>query len=211
MPDKIMTKRFRLPITVERRAEIGHDLASTLNRIDLVESQKKQAADGYKAELELLDQKARRLRVDIDEAKADFDIEVFIEQDFNANAILYRRLLRDTVNSEALPDDQQKGEVLEERAMTAEEREAAAQMPLGEVRDVTEKYTSEDEAAEVRTCTKCGCTEENACAGGCAWVGEPGSRFAELCTACLPRLSKKDRKMAEAAMAGQGEAGGARA
>ena len=136
MPEKIITKRFRLPITVERRAEIGHDLASTLNRIDSVESQKKQAADGYKAELELLDQKARRLRFDIDEERADFDIEVFIEQDFNANAIRYRRLLRDTVNSGALPDDQQKGEVLEERAMTAEEREAAAQMPLGPIVDV---------------------------------------------------------------------------
>jgi hypothetical protein len=66
----------------------------------------------------------------------DADLEVFIEHDFDANAIRYRRILRDTVNSEPLPDDQQKGEVIEERAMTAEEREKAAQMPLGEMRDV---------------------------------------------------------------------------
>jgi hypothetical protein len=36
--------------------------------------------------------------------------------------------------------------------------------------------------AFARTCRVCGCTDEAACPGGCAWVpGEP-----DLCTACLP-------------------------
>lgn len=31
-----------------------------------------------------------------------------------------------------------------------------------------------------RACRRCGCTEKNACPGGCSWVGQ-----ADICTACL--------------------------
>ena len=31
----------------------------------------------------------------------------------------------------------------------------------------------------VRTCRECGCTDDEACLGGCGWVGED-----DLCTSC---------------------------
>jgi len=34
----------------------------------------------------------------------------------------------------------------------------------------------------VRACRVCGCTESNACRGGCWWVGR------DLCSACAPEL-----------------------
>jgi hypothetical protein len=43
-------------------------------------------------------------------------------------------------------------------------------------------HTEYCQAAKVRTCRVCGCTDLAACPGGCAWVsGEP-----DLCTACRP-------------------------
>lgn len=43
-------------------------------------------------------------------------------------------------------------------------------------------HTDYCQAAKVRTCHVCGCTDLAACPGGCAWVpGEP-----DLCTACQP-------------------------
>jgi hypothetical protein len=33
------------------------------------------------------------------------------------------------------------------------------------------------------SCDRCGCTDDRACEGGCAWV--PNSRFVDLCSACI--------------------------
>lgn len=41
-------------------------------------------------------------------------------------------------------------------------------------------YAIED-ALDERVCVVCGCTEAEACPGGCAWVSDD----ANLCTACL--------------------------
>jgi hypothetical protein len=41
-------------------------------------------------------------------------------------------------------------------------------------------YCTECAATVLRFCFACGCTEVNACAGGCSWV--EGS---EICSACL--------------------------
>lgn len=35
-------------------------------------------------------------------------------------------------------------------------------------------------------CRVCGCTEDTPCAGGCAWVEDPGDWMGDLCSACLP-------------------------
>lgn len=41
--------------------------------------------------------------------------------------------------------------------------------------------------AGVRACRVCGCTEEDACDGGCSWAGS------SLCSSCAPRPRKKKR------------------
>lgn len=37
-------------------------------------------------------------------------------------------------------------------------------------------------ASELRACTKCGCTVDRACAGGCAWASAPGEP--PVCSSC---------------------------
>ena len=39
----------------------------------------------------------------------------------------------------------------------------------------------EEKKSEPGVCRVCGCTEENACEGGCAWANEEKT----LCTACV--------------------------
>lgn len=36
-----------------------------------------------------------------------------------------------------------------------------------------------------RVCRVCGCTEMDACTGGCSWVDDP-QRLGDLCSSCLP-------------------------
>ncbi|MFI1002027.1 hypothetical protein ACIP10_15535 [Streptomyces galbus] len=50
-----------------------------------------------------------------------------------------------------------------------------------------EQLAADDHAAaavadDVARCARCGCTQEQACEGGCAWV--PNSQMIELCSAC---------------------------
>lgn len=40
----------------------------------------------------------------------------------------------------------------------------------------------------IRTCRVCGCTDDRACFGGCAWVGLAD----DLCTACAPTAVSLD-------------------
>jgi len=42
-----------------------------------------------------------------------------------------------------------------------------------------------DEESELPTCRVCGCTDEEACEGGCHWVEDPDG-MGELCSRCLP-------------------------
>jgi ParB family chromosome partitioning protein len=41
----------------------------------------------------------------------------------------------------------------------------------------------QDDEFEVPTCRKCGCTDEEACEGGCSWVEDP-EELGDLCSAC---------------------------
>ncbi|MEU5111675.1 hypothetical protein AB0G64_09265 [Streptomyces longwoodensis] len=47
-----------------------------------------------------------------------------------------------------------------------------------------EELAADDQAAaaDVARCVRCGCTEEQACEGGCAWV--PNRQMVDLCSAC---------------------------
>lgn len=40
--------------------------------------------------------------------------------------------------------------------------------------------------SDVAACRVCGCTEDNACAGGCWWVQDPSGDLSDLCSACMP-------------------------
>jgi len=44
---------------------------------------------------------------------------------------------------------------------------------------------------DVATCRVCGCTEEQACQGGCWWVEDPEG-LGDLCSSCLPGLETDD-------------------
>jgi hypothetical protein len=41
-----------------------------------------------------------------------------------------------------------------------------------------------DDEDDIPTCRKCGCTDEEACEGGCSWVEDPEG-LGDLCSACL--------------------------
>ncbi|UBU19198.1 hypothetical protein [Nonomuraea gerenzanensis] len=51
-------------------------------------------------------------------------------------------------------------------------------------------------------CRVCGCTEQAACVGGCAWTPDP-LLLGDLCTACLPRVTRAVGEISEAASIGE--------
>lgn len=42
-----------------------------------------------------------------------------------------------------------------------------------------------DQRLDVPACARCGCTEDNACEGGCAW--QPNPQLLDLCSGCINR------------------------
>jgi ParB/RepB/Spo0J family partition protein len=62
---------------------------------------------------------------------------------------------------------------------------AAGYQPVAVDRKYLEEATA-GEDNEVPTCRVCGCTDEQACDGGCVWVEDPES-LGDLCSRCLPR------------------------
>ncbi|MFG1620197.1 hypothetical protein ACGFI3_46250 [Nonomuraea wenchangensis] len=50
-------------------------------------------------------------------------------------------------------------------------------------------------------CRVCGCTDEAACVGGCAWTPDP-LLLGDLCSACLPQVSRTVGEVGEAAAIG---------
>lgn len=74
-------------------------------------------------------------------------------------------------------------------------------VPLGAgwfERHFPEKFNKSSEKGEifytgvslVRACRVCGCTEENACDGGCYWVDDPEG--GDLCSRCAEEISLKE-------------------
>lgn len=41
--------------------------------------------------------------------------------------------------------------------------------------------------ADIPVCRVCGCTDDNACPGGCCWVEDPEG-LGDLCSACFARM-----------------------
>lgn len=54
----------------------------------------------------------------------------------------------------------------------------------GLVKDMVEKQRVALPAALPGCCARCGCTEDFACAGGCAWVVEPTATEPGVCSEC---------------------------
>jgi hypothetical protein len=53
--------------------------------------------------------------------------------------------------------------------------------------DIVERYWFTARGAEM-VCRKCGCTQEDACPGGCSWAAE------NLCSSCAPGKPSKRRR-----------------
>jgi hypothetical protein len=51
-------------------------------------------------------------------------------------------------------------------------------------------------------CRVCGCTEDAACVGGCAWRPDP-LLLGDVCSACLPRVTRAVGEISEAAAIGE--------
>jgi hypothetical protein len=66
-------------------------------------------------------------------------------------------------------------------AAQAAELADAEQLAAGDP-DQQIPYLPATEDKDVARCVRCGCTEEQACEGGCAWV--PNRHMVDLCTAC---------------------------
>lgn len=62
-----------------------------------------------------------------------------------------------------------------DRGLDPDEAEAEARKVMGNM------YR----AAGVRACRVCGCTDDEACEGGCGWVED------DLCSECVPKLAPK--------------------
>lgn len=54
-----------------------------------------------------------------------------------------------------------------------------------------------DELDDGPACRVCGCTENDACEGGCWWVPDP-TLEGDLCSACLDHVVPADLSLAEA-------------
>jgi AAA domain len=74
----------------------------------------------------------------------------------------------------------------------------------------------EDKNDELAACRRCGCTEDQACPGGCGWATDDQQMAAgldpmegDLCTACLAGSIERDEERAAAGMPTAGRMGGA--
>ena len=122
--NEIQTRRFRLPITTKRKADIGEDLAHVTQDINREREEQAAEAKVFREHIKELESRARRLSVDIFEEEEDQDVECVVEADFEANAIRFRRV----PSGNGSP-----GEILKQRPMLPDERARAAQgnLPLG--------------------------------------------------------------------------------
>ncbi len=74
--------------------------------------------------------------------------------------------------------------------------------PLGiNVGNILDQAVPREKSAPAAKCRECGCTEDKACPGGCAWAKKPDPKTGlGLCTSCLakakPKKAKKSTKAA---------------
>lgn len=105
-------KVFRRPISTERRAELALDLVHEMRALEAEENAKRDTVKEFKERIEGLWASVRRLADDVESGKQDTVVKVVPMVEFETNRLAYV---------------DEHGEVVEERALSAEEREAVAQ------------------------------------------------------------------------------------
>lgn len=86
----------------------------------------------------------------------------------------------------AQPMPRQAITALEHKAISARARAVAASAARAEANRLEEELAALRDAdiPTVRTCWVCGCTDERACPGGCAWASPDAG--VDVCTTCQP-------------------------
>lgn len=134
MIDRVIQETRKLPVklTEHETAERGKAMAVLLQRAADVETRKKDVtAELNESIASAYEQAAEHAKV-VNAGQEDRDVEVELQHDFSANRVTVVRL--------------DNGEVVEERAMTAHEREELEQIPLA--------------VEVVPSCSKCGHLED---------------------------------------------------
>ena len=119
---KIITKKFNVDMASGRINEVATLMVNTMEEIDSMEESRKRRNDLAKAEIELATEKVSRFRKNIETRKEEMDLEVEVVIDYPRNSLQYVSTRRQ--------GPFEVGELVDERAMTSEEREAAAQQTI---------------------------------------------------------------------------------
>ncbi len=73
------------------------------------------------------------------------------------------------------------------------QRLVSRHLPLRSTRDEAQRdldrYAEQRGLEEIAVCRVCGCTDDNACLGGCYWVEDP-EHIGDLCSSCLERVQR---------------------
>lgn len=113
------TRILPVKLTVDELAEWGKKAAASMGDAEAAESEKKDADEGFKARIDRAWAAAAQAGRVIRDGAEPRDVEVELTYDFTANRVTARR--------------QDTGEVVEDRAMSAGEREVMNQPRLGAV------------------------------------------------------------------------------
>lgn len=116
MDERTETRRLGRPATEHEMAEAGKRLAGLLARYDQLGRDKKEAVESWNDQLKACDGEISSTRQTIDGGRVEEDVEVRLTFDFDRNAVTVVRADNNLL--------------IEERAMTAAERQEREQIDL---------------------------------------------------------------------------------
>lgn len=122
-------RRVRRPIDDERRSQLAYEMAHVTKEIGRERDEKASELKVFNDHIKELEARMRRLADDVDEGREDRDIECVVLRDFEGNKVRYFDAT--TYDAEAT----RQHHAVDERAMTAEEREKLEQVTIAEVID----------------------------------------------------------------------------
>lgn len=114
-------RTIRKPIDDARRAELAYEMARVTKDITHERDEKASEMKVYNDHLKALEARMRRLADDVEEGQEDVEVDVVVTHEFDKNQITYRDAITD--------------EVVDSRALTAEERESMEQLTIKEIEE----------------------------------------------------------------------------
>lgn len=154
---KTFTKTITVDLDAESSAKLGRELCQVLEEIEVAKTYRKEFNSEMKEKLDSLTVKQKELKAAIEKGKFEEHIECYEEQDFDTSSIKTIR--------------KSDGLIVDQRAMTADERRAAMQKPLpftsdgGGPNDTNGKvlpfgHTHEDASVYTEGCSVCWAQKE---------------------------------------------------